>query len=50
LGYNTQKMLREAMPDCNFCFVIKSSTSMGWRSLPNYFAQRDAFGMHYMSG
>jgi hypothetical protein len=50
LSYNSQAMLREALPDCNFCFVTRSSTGMGWRSLPNYFAQRDAFGMHYMRG
>lgn len=49
LDYNMQAMLREAIPDCNFCFVTKSSTGMGWRFLPNYYAQRDIFGMHYMT-
>ena len=50
LSYNSMQMLREAIPDCNFCFVTKSSTGMGWRKLPNYYAQRDAFGMYYMDG
>ena len=45
-----QKMLREAIPDCNFNFRDSSSTGEGWRDLPNYFAQRDLFGMHYMKG
>lgn len=50
LDYNIQAMLRESIPECNFCFVTKSSTGMGWRMLPNYYAQRDIFGMHYMTG
>ena len=45
-----QQMLREALPDCNFNFVKQSSTGGGWRELPNYYAQRDIFGMYYMTG
>jgi hypothetical protein len=45
-----QDMLREAIPDCNFNFTSPSSTGEGWRELPNYFAQRDIFGMYYMKG
>lgn len=45
-----QKLLREAMPDCRFSFGSFSSTGDGWRKLPNYYAQRDIFGMSYMTG
>ena len=50
LTYEEQEMLRKAIPDCNFNFTCISSTGGGWRELPNYYAQRDIFGMHYMSG
>lgn len=41
--------LREALPNTKFLFGMKGgSTGGGWRSLPNYFAQRDILGMHYM--
>ena len=58
-GYNAQagaqwgqqqQMLREAIPGCNFNFTSFSSTGEGWRELPNYYAQRDIFGMYYMTG
>ncbi len=50
LTYEEQQMLREAIPGCNFNFDSQSSTGGGWRQLPNYYAQRDIFGMYYMSG
>ena len=50
LSLSQQKMLREAIPDCKFNFGATSSTGHGWRDLPNYFAQRDLFGLHYMKG
>lgn len=48
LGWNTQQMLRAALPDCHCEFMCTSSTGAGWRQLPNYYAQRDIFGMRYM--
>ena len=46
-----QQLLRDSIPGCNFMFTpCRSSTGEGWRDLPNYFAQRDAIGMHYMKG
>lgn len=45
-----QQMLRDANPDCYYDFTSPSSTGGGWRELPNYYAQRDAFGMFYMTG
>ncbi len=50
LTYAQQQMLREAIPGCHFNFTCQSSTGGGWRQLPNYYAQRDIFGMHYMNG
>ncbi len=43
-----RELLKEAMPDCYFEFYPASSTGRGWRELPNYYAQRDIFGMPYM--
>lgn len=50
LTWEQQQMLREAIPDCYFDFTTASSTGGKWRTLPNYYAQRDAFGLHYMTG
>ena len=50
LSRKDQQMLREALPNCNFNFDRGSSTGSGWRELPNYYAQRDVFGQHYMVG
>ena len=50
LTWEQQQMLREAIPGCNFNFTSFSSTGEGWRELPNYYAQRDVFGMYYMTG
>ena len=43
-----KQMLRDAIPGCHFEFDSGSSTGKGWRELPNYYAQRDIFGMPYM--
>lgn len=46
-----QQLLRDSIPGCNFMLVpYRSSTGDGWRELPNYFAQRDIFGVGYMKG
>ena len=44
-----QQMLRDAIPECNFNFTAPGSTEGGWRKLPNYYAQRDIFGVEYMN-
>ena len=43
-------ILPEALKDTHLEFNNKSSTGNGWRELPNYYAQRDAFGLGYMTG
>lgn len=43
-------ILPDALKDTHLEFNNKSSTGNGWRELPNYFAQRDAFGLGYMTG
>lgn len=43
-------ILPEALKETHLEFNNKSSTGNGWRELPNYFAQRDAFGLGYMTG
>lgn len=41
--------LAEALPDTNVVILNEdSATRGGWRQLPNYYAMRDALGMHYM--
>ena len=45
----TQDMLRAALPNTHIEFICFYSTDMGWRRLPNYYAQRDIMGMYYMS-
>lgn len=44
----TQDMLRSALPNTHCEFICFYSTDMGWRRLPNYYAQRDYMGMYYM--
>jgi len=41
--------LVQALPD-TYVFISNtdSATRGGWRKLPNYYAMRDALGMHYM--
>lgn len=50
LTWEEEQMLREAIPGCNFDFECGSSTGGIWRTLPNYYAQRDAAGTYYMRG
>lgn len=50
LTWSQMEMLREAIPGCNFDFECGSSTGGIWRTLPNYYAQRDAAGVGYMIG
>jgi hypothetical protein len=45
-----QQMLKAALPECTFNFDCESSTGGGWRRLANYYAQRDIFGLYYMTG
>lgn len=49
-GAGSRAMLQAALPDCKFNYTSYSSTGGGWRELPNYYAQRDIFGMYYMKG
>ena len=43
-----KQQVSDAHPDVNIVFHQMRSTGFGWRELPNYFAQRDLLGMHYM--
>ena len=43
-----QQQIIDAHPDTNIVFHSMRSTGFGWRELPNYYAQRDLLGMHYM--
>ncbi len=43
-------LLRDRLTDTYMEFFSGSSTGKGWRELPNYYAQRDIFGMRYMKG
>lgn len=45
-----QYMLRQKLTETYLEFNSPSSTGKGWRELPNYYAQRDIFGMYYMEG
>lgn len=49
MTWNQQQMLREALPNCHINFTSISSTGGGWRKLPNYYAQREIFGMYFMN-
>lgn len=50
LSQADMQLLRTSLPDCHFEFWVASSTGGGWRNLPNYYAQRDIFGMSYLKG
>lgn len=39
-----------SLPDTHVECSYASSTGNGWRELPNYYAQRDIFGLEYMKG
>ena len=43
-------LLQERLTETHLEFFSGSSTGKGWRELPNYYAQRDIFGMRYMKG
>lgn len=43
-------ILQQNLTDTHLVFNSYSSTGNGWRELPNYYAQRDIFGMRYMKG
>ena len=45
-----QYILHQTLTETYLEFASPSSTGNGWRELPNYFAQRDIFGMYYMTG
>lgn len=48
--YEQKQVLNEAKPDAKIVYYQNvGSTSEGWRSLDNYFNQRDMLGMWYMS-
>ena len=44
-----QYMIRQNLTETYLEFNSPSSTGNGWRELPNYYAQRDIFGMRYMT-
>lgn len=44
-----QVMLTEALPETHLQFTpVSTASGLGWRCLPNYYAQRDILGMYYM--
>ena len=45
-----QDLLTKSLTNTHMEFYTHSSTGKGWRELPNYYAQRDIFGMDYMKG
>lgn len=45
-----QYILTQTLTETHLEFASPSSTGNGWRELPNYYAQRDIFGMRYMKG
>ena len=50
MGRMSQKYnLVNALPDTHVLIIDEDSATRGdWRQLPNYYAMRDALGMHYM--
>lgn len=47
-SYSVRQQLEEALPNTHLQLNKKAPAGEGWRDLPNYFAQRDILGMHYM--
>lgn len=43
-------ILEQTLTETHLEFTSPSSTGKGWRELPNYYAQRDVFGLYYMTG
>jgi hypothetical protein len=41
--------LTEAFPDARIVIHKTSAIGNGWRKIPNYYAQRDMLGLHYMT-
>ena len=48
--YAQRQTIQAALSNTYCNLDYGSSTSRGWRDLPNYFAQRDLHGMYYMTG
>ena len=48
--YSQRQAIQSALSNTYCNLDYGSSTSRGWRDLPNYFAQRDLHGMYYMTG
>lgn len=44
-----KQRLREAIPGCEFCFKVDTSTGMGWRKGKLYYEMRDLLGMPYFA-
>ena len=45
----TAYQMSQALPDTKVQGAGSATVDSGWRDLPNYYAMRDALGMHYMS-
>ena len=45
----TSYKMSQALPDTKVQGAGDATVASGWRDLPNYYAMRDALGMHYMS-
>ena len=45
----TAYRMSQALPDTKVQGAGSATVDSGWRDLPNYYAMRDALGMHYMS-
>jgi hypothetical protein len=43
-----EQKLAKAFPDARIVIHNTSAIGNGWRTIPNYFAQRDLLGLHYM--
>ncbi len=50
IDWKERQQLRETMTNTVIRHGFVGSTEGGWRDIPNYFAQRDLLGMHYMKG
>ena len=47
-SYATRQLLIESLPNTHLQLNKTAPAGETWRDLPNYFAQRDVLGMHYM--
>ena len=48
--WGERQYVKEKLTNTKVEFNTYGSTEGGWRQIPNYFAQRDLFGMGYMTG